>query len=71
VCTQEVGFTQEGKNSKEGFGGADFILKKLESVGQGVADGPTESAKAKAVKKSFGLVSDAGSTVLEVAVVEA
>jgi hypothetical protein len=33
VCTQEVGFTKESKNSKEGFGGADFILKKLESVG--------------------------------------
>ena len=46
-------------------------MEKFESVGEGVADGPTEGTEAESVKKGFGLVSDTGGTVLEVAVVEA
>jgi hypothetical protein len=40
-------------------------------VGEGVADGPTEGAKAKRVEKSFGLVSDSGGAVLEIFIVKA
>jgi hypothetical protein len=40
-------------------------------VGEGVADGPTEGAKAKRVEKSFGLVSDSGGAVLKIFIVKA
>jgi hypothetical protein len=46
-------------------------LEKFESVGKGVADGPTKGTEAESMKKSFGLVTDTGGTVLKVAVVKA
>lgn len=71
MSTKEIGFTKESEHGKKGFGGANFVLKKLESVGKGVADGPAESTQAERVEKSFGLIANAGGAVLEVAVIKA
>jgi hypothetical protein len=71
VCAEEIGFSKEGQNGKKGLCGADLILEKFESMRECVAYGPTECAEAKCVEKGFGLVSDSGSAVLEIFVVEA
>jgi hypothetical protein len=40
-------------------------------VGEGVADGPTESPEAERVEKSFSLISDSGGAVLKIFIVKA
>ena len=44
VSAEEVGFSQGGENSEEGFGGAHFFTKVFEGVGQRVANWPAEGA---------------------------
>ena len=71
MSAKEVGFSEQSEDGKEGFGGANLILEKLKGVGEGLADGPTQSAKAEGVQECFRLVANAGGAVLEIFVVEA
>jgi hypothetical protein len=41
---QQVGFSKNCENGKKGLSGADFFLEKLEGMGKGMADGPTQAA---------------------------
>jgi hypothetical protein len=69
--TKEVGFSENRQDGKEGFGGAHFLLEKIEGMGKGMTDWPTQGAKAKGMEKRFCLIADALGTVLEVLVVKA
>ncbi len=71
MSAKEVGFSEQSEDGKEGFGGANLILEKLKGVGEGLADGPTQGAKAEGVQECFRLVANAGGAVLEIFVVEA
>ena len=69
--SEKVGATECGEDGEERFGGPDFVLEAFESVGQGVAGGPTEGAETEGVEKDAHLVADASGGVLKIAVVEA
>ncbi|MEY2599816.1 MAG: hypothetical protein RLZZ142_2075 [Verrucomicrobiota bacterium] len=71
VGTQEVGACEQGEHSEKGFCGADFLLEKLEGVGEGLADRPAEGAETECVEEGLDLIAHALCAVGEVLVVEA
>jgi hypothetical protein len=71
VGPKEIGFSKNRENGKKGFCRTDLVLEKLECMGEGVTDRPAKGAKAKAMEEGFSLITDAGGTVLKVAVIKA
>lgn len=70
VGPEEIGLSERGKEGEERFGGTHFVAEKFEGVRQCVADGESERAESKSVKKNGHLMADTNGAVLKVAVIE-
>lgn len=68
--TEKVGFSENGKNGKKGFGGADFVAEEFKGVGQGMADRPAEGAESETLQEGLRLMPDAVAAVLKIAVIK-
>lgn len=71
VGSEQICFSERGKDGKEGLRTAHLIAKVFEGVRQRVANGESEGTKAERIKKNGHLMADANGAVLKIAVVEA